>query len=81
MSIKINTFLYEKNSTFQATDLQEILDNAKMPASRTLQAAHAYEMIVKAVTNSTEAAEQAKEVAENAASMVSLLVYIILRIR
>ena len=50
-----------------------------MPASRTLQAAHAYEMIVKAVTNSTEAAEQAKEVAENAASMVSLLVYIILR--
>ena len=42
-----------------------------MPAARTLQAANAYEMIVKAVDNSTEAADQAKDAAENAASMVS----------
>ena len=41
-----------------------------MPAARTLQAANAYEMIVKAVDNSTEAADQAKDAAENAASMV-----------
>ena len=51
--------------------LQGTLDAAKMPASRTLQAAHAYEMIVKAVDNSTEAADTAKDAAENAASMVT----------
>ena len=43
-----------------------------MPAARTLQAANAYEMIVKAVDNSTEAADQAKDAAENAASMVMI---------
>jgi hypothetical protein len=43
-----------------------------MPAARTLQAANAYEMIVKAVDNSTEAADHAKDSAENAASMVIL---------
>jgi uncharacterized protein with PhoU and TrkA domain len=59
------------NHSFQATELQSTLDAAKMPAARTLQAANAYEMIVKAVANSTEAADQAKDAAENAASMVT----------
>jgi hypothetical protein len=61
---------YLLDFSFQATELQSTLDAAKMPAARTLQAANAYEMIVKAVANSTEAADQAKDAAENAASMV-----------
>ena len=63
------------NVAFQATDLQSILDAAKMPAARTLQAANAYEMIVKAVANSSEAADQAKDAAENAASMVKHFIH------
>ena len=41
-----------------------------MPATGALEAAHAYEMIVKAVANASDATDQAKDLADSAASMV-----------
>ena len=46
------------------------MEDAKMPAAGALQAAHTYDMIIKAVKSASDAADQAKDSSENAASMV-----------
>ena len=45
--------------------------NSKNPASRTLDAANAYETIVKAVDEAQESAVKGSEAADEAQSMVS----------
>lgn len=55
----------------QANELKNILDNAKVPAGRALDAANAYDNIFAAVNGAQTAAKQASEASALASSMVS----------
>ena len=55
----------------EAQEFDQILANFKNPASRTLDAASAYETIVKAVEEAQDSAEKGSEAAEEAQSMVT----------
>ena len=61
--------LLQKN----ADDLRQILDSAKSPTMRALDAANAYNNINEYIQQASEAARKALETSENAASMVSPL--------
>lgn len=58
-------------NVFQAANLDNMLSNTRNTSENAIQAANAYSDIVKAIEEATQAANDAKQVSDNALKMVT----------